>query len=196
MTVSHEEGSSHLEFCALVPGPANAATGEKELMFYSTDLKPDVAHTNAPKLFLRLSFGVAIFVSAFLLFQVQLLMGKFLLPWFGGTSGIWATCLLFFQVLLLGGYFYAHRISRLSHLAGQGRTHLAFLALTSFCIVTAWLETRSRRGTYCFNFEAVSPRCWSSLSFAFNHRTAFTKLVFPARSRSSETGTVFPLRVV
>ncbi len=38
-------------------------------------------------------------MSAFLLFQVQLIMGKFLLPWFGGTSAVWTTCLLFFQVL-------------------------------------------------------------------------------------------------
>ena len=38
----------------------------------------------------RFAFGFAIFTSAFLLFQVQLLLGKFLLPWFGGTSGIWA----------------------------------------------------------------------------------------------------------
>jgi hypothetical protein len=37
----------------------------------------------------RFAFGFAIFTSAFLLFQVQLLLGKFLLPWFRGTSGIW-----------------------------------------------------------------------------------------------------------
>ena len=63
------------------------------------------------KILVRLAFGLAVFTSGFLLFQVQLLLGKFLLPWFGGTSGVWATCLLFFQVLLLGGYFYAHQIS-------------------------------------------------------------------------------------
>src|SRR5919204_348050 len=51
----------------------------------------------------RSIFGLAIFTSAFLLFQVQLLLGKFLLPWFGGTSAVWATCLLFFQVVLFSG---------------------------------------------------------------------------------------------
>ena len=86
----------------------------------------------------RFAFGFAIFTSAFLLFQVQLLLGKFLLPWFGGTSGIWATCLLFFQVLLLAGYYYAHRISCSFRPAGQGKIHLAFLALAMVWILLAW----------------------------------------------------------
>ena len=86
----------------------------------------------------RFAFGFAIFTSAFLLFQVQLLLGKFLLPWFGGTSGIWATCLLFFQVLLLAGYYYAHRISSTFRPAGQGQIHLAFLALAGLWILLAW----------------------------------------------------------
>ncbi|MEI7731328.1 MAG: fused MFS/spermidine synthase [Verrucomicrobiota bacterium] len=60
-------------------------------------------------------FGLTIFSGAFLLFLVQPLMAKFILPWFGGSPAVWTTCLLFFQVLLLGGYAYAHWIiSRLS----------------------------------------------------------------------------------
>ena len=53
-------------------------------------------------------FALAVFWSAFLLFQVQPLIGKYILPWFGGTPGVWTTCMLFFQLLLLGGYAYAH----------------------------------------------------------------------------------------
>jgi len=53
-------------------------------------------------------FGLTVFVGAFLLFQVQLILGKYFLPWFGGTPSVWATCLVFFQVSLLGGYAYAH----------------------------------------------------------------------------------------
>ena len=90
------------------------------------------------RLVARLAFGLAIFASAFLLFQVQLLLGKFLLPWFGGTSAVWATCLLFFQVLLLGGYFYAHKISVSWGLRGQGKIHLSFLALSILWIFIAW----------------------------------------------------------
>ena len=50
---------------------------------------------------------VTVFLSAFLLFQVQLLIGKAILPWFGGTASVWMTCLLFFQILLCAGYGYA-----------------------------------------------------------------------------------------
>jgi len=58
------------------------------------------------------AFALTIFIGAFLLFQVQPLIGKYILPWFGGSPGVWTTCMLFFQVLLLGGYAYAHLISR------------------------------------------------------------------------------------
>ncbi|MFH1845928.1 MAG: hypothetical protein ABIF77_22315 [bacterium] len=47
---------------------------------------------------------MAVFLGAYLLFQVQLLLGKFLLPWFGGVPAVWITCLLFFQIVLLVGY--------------------------------------------------------------------------------------------
>ena len=58
------------------------------------------------------AFALTIFTGAFLLFQVQPLVGKYILPWFGGGPGVWTTCMLFFQVLLLGGYAYAHMLSR------------------------------------------------------------------------------------
>jgi hypothetical protein len=72
----------------------------------------------------------AIFLSAFLLFQVQPLAGKELLPWFGGSAAVWSACLLFFQAVLFLGYLYAHLIG--THLAPrrQGFAHLALLALT------------------------------------------------------------------
>jgi len=55
-----------------------------------------------------LRYALTIFISAFLLFQVQPLIGKYILPWFGGGPAVWTTCMLFFQVLLLAGYAYAH----------------------------------------------------------------------------------------
>src|SRR5260370_1906795 len=58
----------------------------------------------------RLPLALAIFLSAFLLFQVQLLLGKEILPLFGGSPAVWPACLLVFQLLLLGRYSYAHRI--------------------------------------------------------------------------------------
>ncbi len=53
-------------------------------------------------------FAVSVFLSAFLLFQIQPMIGKFILPGFGGTSAVWSTVLMFFQILLTGGYAYAY----------------------------------------------------------------------------------------
>ncbi len=53
-------------------------------------------------------FIAVVFLSAFLLFQVQPVIARYILPWYGGSPAVWTTCLLFFQVGLLGGYAYAH----------------------------------------------------------------------------------------
>lgn len=73
-------------------------------------------------------FGATVFLSAFLLFQVQPLVGKRILPWFGGTPAVWMTCMLFFQVVLLAGYACAHALARGSRPA-QVLGHGALLAL-------------------------------------------------------------------
>ena len=75
-----------------------------------------------------LAYAVTIFTGAFLLFQVQPLIGKYILPWFGGGPGVWTTCMLFFQVLLLGGYAYAHFTSRWLKPRAQAVLHLVLLA--------------------------------------------------------------------
>ena len=53
-------------------------------------------------------YAVSIFLSAFLLFLVQPVVAKMIVPWFGGSAAVWTTCLLFFQLILLLGYGYAH----------------------------------------------------------------------------------------
>ena len=68
---------------------------------------------------LLVSFSATIFVSAMLLFMVQPLVGKILLPYLGGTPAVWNTCMVFFQALLLGGYYYAHRMKRVPSLRTQ-----------------------------------------------------------------------------
>jgi spermidine synthase len=75
-----------------------------------------------------LVYAVTIFTGAFLLFQVQPLIGKYILPWFGGGPGVWTTCMLFFQVLLLGGYAYAHVTSQWLKSRAQAIVHLLLLA--------------------------------------------------------------------
>ncbi len=74
-----------------------------------------------------LIFAPAVFVGAFLLFQVQPLIGKYILPWFGGSPEVWTTCMLFFQVFLLGGYAYAHFIARYLRPRTQAVVHVVFI---------------------------------------------------------------------
>ena len=59
-----------------------------------------------------LLYAFTIFVSAFLLFLVQPVMAKQILPWFGGSATVWTTCLVFFQAVLLLGYAYADLVVR------------------------------------------------------------------------------------
>lgn len=71
--------------------------------------------------------ALTIFLSALLLFQVEPLIGKIILPWFGGVAAVWTVCLLFFQVILLLGYLYAHLLRRRFGVRAQGWIHTALL---------------------------------------------------------------------
>jgi hypothetical protein len=73
------------------------------------------------------TFAPTIFLGAFLLFQVQPLMAKFILPWFGGGPGVWTVCMVFFQACLLAGYAYAHALSRLASRRTQAGIHVTLL---------------------------------------------------------------------
>ncbi|MCF3652169.1 fused MFS/spermidine synthase [Synoicihabitans lomoniglobus] len=74
-----------------------------------------------------LPFAVAIFLGAFLLFLVQPIMGRYLLPEFGGSPSVWTTCLLFFQTALLVGYAYAHVLTKYLAARHQVAVHLGLL---------------------------------------------------------------------
>ncbi len=77
---------------------------------------------------IMIRFAAPIFLSAFLLFLVQPMMGKYILPWFGGSAGVWSVCLLFFQVMLLVGYTYAHMLHRYLSTRTQMIVHVTLLA--------------------------------------------------------------------
>jgi len=82
----------------------------------------------------RLPFALAIFVSAFLLFQVQLLLGKEVLPLFGGASAVWTVCVFVFQLLFLAGYGYSHALATWLSLRKQVIVHGALLAVSAVFI--------------------------------------------------------------
>src|SRR6202051_4136772 len=89
--------------------------------------------------------AATILLSAFLLFQVQPLIARFILPWFGGSAAVWSAALLFFQLVLLGGYLYAHCLIRYLRPKQQLVVHmgLLFVSLSTLPIVpsAAWKAT-------------------------------------------------------
>src|SRR5664279_4562181 len=72
-------------------------------------------------------YALTILVSAFLLFQVQPVIAKIILPWFGGSAAVWTTCLLFFQMVLLLGYLYSHATIRYLKPRAQMLLHAGLL---------------------------------------------------------------------
>ncbi|MCB9235545.1 MAG: fused MFS/spermidine synthase [Bacteroidia bacterium] len=75
-------------------------------------------------------YAVTIFFSAFLLFQVQPLIARYILPWFGGSPAVWSTSMLFFQVGLLLGYSYSHLLVTKFELRKQVLIHIILLAVS------------------------------------------------------------------
>ncbi len=87
----------------------------------------------------RLPFAAAIALGSFLLFFVQPLLGRFILPWFGSTPAVWAASLVVFQTLLLAGYALAHWLAQRGPPPRQAIWHLALagLVLTLLPIIPA-----------------------------------------------------------
>ncbi len=77
-----------------------------------------------------LLYALTILVSAFLLFQVQPIIAKIILPWFGGSAAVWTVCLLFFQLALLAGYSYAHALVRYCKPRAQMLIHTGLLVVS------------------------------------------------------------------
>jgi hypothetical protein len=73
-------------------------------------------------------YAVTIFLSAFLLFQVQPVIARIILPWFGGSAAVWTTCMLFFQCVLVLGYLYVHWTSSKLSPRTQAILHLVLIA--------------------------------------------------------------------
>ena len=80
------------------------------------------------------TFAATVFTSAFLLFLVQPLFGRMVLPLLGGSPAVWNTCMLFFQAALLGGYLYAHLTTRHLNVRRQAVLHLVLLAAAGLAL--------------------------------------------------------------
>ena len=78
----------------------------------------------------RILMAVAVLLSAFLLFQVQPIIAKYILPWFGGAASVWTVCMLFFQFALLVGYSYSHILVTYFKPRDQAIIHAVMLLIT------------------------------------------------------------------
>ncbi len=88
-----------------------------------------------------LTFGLTLFLSAGLLFVVQPMVGKLVLPTLGGTPAVWNTCMVFFQAVLLAGYAYAHASVHWLGVRMQARVHLGVLLLPLLALPIAFEQT-------------------------------------------------------
>ena len=88
-------------------------------------------------------FAISIFLSAFLLFQIQPMIGKFILPWFGGTPAVWSTLMLFFEILLTGGYAYAYWLIERVKAKRQPVVHIALIACAVLLLLLCSLIWKS-----------------------------------------------------
>ena len=79
-------------------------------------------------------YGATIALSAFLLFQVQPIIAKIILPWFGGSAAVWTVALMYFQLTLLAGYLYTHFSFRYLGPKAQGILHLVLLCGSLFVL--------------------------------------------------------------
>jgi SAM-dependent methyltransferase len=103
-----------------------------------------------------LLYAITILVSAFLLFQVQPVIAKIILPWFGGTAAVWTTCILFFQFVLLLGYLYAHALIRYLNPRMQMAVHSILLGASALALPiypnAAWKPSGTEEPTLAILF--------------------------------------------
>src|SRR5215212_163800 len=92
---------------------------------------------------IMLIFAISIFLSAFLLFQIQPMIGKLILPWFGGTPAVWSTLMLFFEVLLTCGYAYAYWLIGRVRARRQPIVHLTLITIALLLLVLFSLTWKS-----------------------------------------------------
>src|SRR5438067_6822189 len=96
---------------------------------------------------IRTLYAVALFTSAMLLFLIQPMVAKMILPLLGGTPAVWNTCLVFFQATLLAGYLYAHGLSRWLVPRRQSLWHLGMLAVLFLTLPLLTFPLRMLQGT-------------------------------------------------
>src|SRR5687767_15360112 len=126
-TVHACRDASHAPMHAYASTSARSAARAKPVIMSAGSIQSAPTHTGPPRRMLL--HAATIFLSAFLLFLVQPVLARQILPWFGGTAVVWTTCMVFFQLVLLLGYAYAHALTRLKPTT-QLAIHAALLVVS------------------------------------------------------------------
>jgi len=114
----------------------------------------------------QLPFALAIFVSAFLVFQVQLLLGKVILPLFGGAPAVWTVCIFVFQLLFLAGYGYSHGLATWLPLRKQVIAHSVLLGLSAvFIALAAYIRSAPLGVVANWQPEVWNDPTWAIMKF-------------------------------
>ena len=106
-----------------------------------------------------MQYFISVFISAFLVFQIQPIISKIILPWFGGGASVWTTCMLFFQFFLLVGYLYAYTLTKILAVKSQIVVHLAFLLLSLFLLPNSIADIQ--------NIQITGTPTWAVLKVLF-----------------------------
>jgi SAM-dependent methyltransferase len=134
----------------------------------------------------RVLAGVAIFASAFLLFTLEPLFAKLILPWFGGSAAVWSTCLVFYQTALLAGYFYARVLTRYLSAVAQALVHIVLLLL-AFLLLPIGPSARWRHVTTTEPMWDILAMLGATLGLPFVLLSATTPLVQHWLARAGDT---------
>ena len=143
-------------------------------------------------------YTAAIFVSALLLFSVQPLFTKMVLPRLGGSPAVWSVAMVFFQSLLLGGYAYAHFLMQLRNRAIPVAVHLVLLVIAHADAAAVDLERLGRAAEFGLCDLAIGPVRGvdrAAVLCARRQQSAAAGLVRPHRP-SQRARSVFPLCVL
>jgi SAM-dependent methyltransferase len=133
--------------------------------------------------FVRLLYSLTVALGAFLLFLLEPLFGKMILPRFGGSAAVWSTCLVFFQSALLLGYYYADVLTRRLPAARQGSTHIALLVVSVALLPIAPHAILSSSSSYHPAFHILVLLC-ASIGLPFVLLSATSPLIQAWKSRS------------
>ncbi len=139
----------------------------------------------------RIIYSLCIFLGSFLLFLIQPMVGKILLPCLGGVPAVWTTCMLFFQTALLAGYVYAEKSIRLLGCQRQSVIHL-MLMVTGFLLLPVDIDTSGAEVAFNNPTFWLLSRLTGSIGFLFFIVSANAPLIQRYYSRAGQSDSADP----